>query len=965
MANRERTHRCLIVTILAALLAGCGGGGEQPELVAGLALNVLLTPPPEPCYEGAPLAFEFVLSGDTDTVEESAEPRRFSICLDGVELGDLSSPFRMGGLPAGTHRFEVSAAGAESVVHEWEVLPAVETVIESVVVPGGGVILELSSNYADAAFWASLDGAVREEVGNPLDLKHLAPGHHHIEIIAVRHDTTEDLSPAVMDWDVEVAQDTTIVEQPVPEGRDTTARFLFEAAVPESSFDVSFDGSDFVAADAEFVVNGLAVGPHVLLVRASSPTGAVDATPAEYRWSIVLPDPVVAVTFPPQNAAVEEPSICVHGAVRGIVDPIASVTVNGVAAESADGFETFSVVLDLEPGTTDLDIVCRDTTGRVVEESGPKVTYEGPLLLFPLALALYGDNRALVVDSGRGAVVEVDFATGMRRIVSGPGKGQGPAIPQIQTAALDAENHKYYILDGRNVIEVDLKTAERRFVFESDGDMGALAVGPGGDTLFLWKGKHDDQAILELTLDDGAVRTVSDGSDPGPGLHSFRFMSYDARRCELVALRNCGPGPVAVLAVNVKTGVRRVVSDPDTGTGTALPAGAVFFVGGMAYDAAGDRVMMFDRSCNSLYTVDLKTGNRARKLAGGPLWFIGATDLVYDAENDRAIFVDRISDGVCAFDMDDAGMTLLSGTSVGEGPQFRGYDGIVDTANAPVLGQTVAIVGHHAGWQASMICGIDHATGKRNLISGNGRGSGPGFGNVEAITYSEDRDRIFVLDEMASSLLSIDPATGNRETVVSDPAGRPAGWYEMVLDAGRDRVLVASYKDGLRAIDLETGALTTLIAAENLPKNSHRRPTDMAVDPQTGFVFTVRSGERSVYRLDPATGTGEVYASWEPGRSLLFQRKEYAARAVRVDTANGRLLVLTNGGMLAVDLKNRAVSVVFDEATGGGMLPHMLTTISLDSEHGLVFVGSNGGGAGLRALLAIDLTTGDRVIAAR
>jgi large repetitive protein len=84
-----------------------------------------------------------------------------------------------------------------------------------------------------------------------------------------------------------VAPDTLVVEGPGgPSGRTTsrTADFEYHSTEQGSTFECSLDGGAWAPCQDRYTVG---VGDHVLRVRAVDGVGNTDATPAEYRWTVV------------------------------------------------------------------------------------------------------------------------------------------------------------------------------------------------------------------------------------------------------------------------------------------------------------------------------------------------------------------------------------------------------------------------------------------------------------------------------------------------------------------------------------------------------------------------------------------------------------------------------------------------------------------------------------------------------
>jgi hypothetical protein len=96
--------------------------------------------------------------------------------------------------------------------------------------------------------------------------------------------------------------DTPITSGPPASGKSNTATFTFESTEPGSTFECSLDGGPFGACSSPYTTGQLAVGRHVLEVRAIDAAGNVDPTPSVYVFEVApatladLPDPQLGVS---------------------------------------------------------------------------------------------------------------------------------------------------------------------------------------------------------------------------------------------------------------------------------------------------------------------------------------------------------------------------------------------------------------------------------------------------------------------------------------------------------------------------------------------------------------------------------------------------------------------------------------------------------------------------------------------
>jgi hypothetical protein len=130
----------------------------------------------------------------------------------------------------------------------------------------------------------------------------LLPGPHEL-LVRAKDDRPlglglYDASPARYEWTI-VSLETVIDEGPAEATEETTASFRFSSDYPGATFECMLDEAiDWSPCDAETTYTGLIQEEHELLVRARTPGGAVDQTPAEWSWEIgdVPPQVVFDVT---------------------------------------------------------------------------------------------------------------------------------------------------------------------------------------------------------------------------------------------------------------------------------------------------------------------------------------------------------------------------------------------------------------------------------------------------------------------------------------------------------------------------------------------------------------------------------------------------------------------------------------------------------------------------------------------
>jgi hypothetical protein len=130
--------------------------------------------------------------------------------------------------------------------------------------------------------------------------------------------------------------DTIITSGPFDMEPNRDGGFAFSASVGGSTFECSFEGSGFEPCTSPFFYQGLSEGSHTFRVRATSPAGKVDPSPAERTWIIDAFGPVLSVTRPTAGVYVNDQSVGGSGPIA----VVGSVTVQATATDAQSGVST-------------------------------------------------------------------------------------------------------------------------------------------------------------------------------------------------------------------------------------------------------------------------------------------------------------------------------------------------------------------------------------------------------------------------------------------------------------------------------------------------------------------------------------------------------------------------------------------------------------------------------------------------
>jgi parallel beta-helix repeat protein len=245
----------------------------------------------------------------------------FQCWLNGVSLGGCSSPFELEATGMAEHRFEVAAMDEAGnvdptpAVRIWRLVDVTppDTSIDSgpdSVEPGqpvppeqqGGIATFTFSGFEELSgeavfnFECSLDGADFVPCTSPLTITNVPDGNHVMMVRAVDAAGNPDPTPEIWDWMIESLPDTTapdtvilgvVITPPVPgSGNGILATIAFSATEAGVEFECALDGAAFESCEMPHELEGLAPGPHHILVRAIDVAGNVDLTPASENFEI-------------------------------------------------------------------------------------------------------------------------------------------------------------------------------------------------------------------------------------------------------------------------------------------------------------------------------------------------------------------------------------------------------------------------------------------------------------------------------------------------------------------------------------------------------------------------------------------------------------------------------------------------------------------------------------------------------
>ncbi len=364
-------------------------------------------------------------------------------------------------------------------------------------------------------------------------------------------------------------------------------------------------------------------------------------------------------------------------------------------------------------------------TSAVTTFSGNTIPNSNIPLLTPMGLALDSvNNRLLVADRARQAVVEVSLIDGARTLMSdgltSTPDGLNPLF-EPRDIVVDTANNRLIVADpfiahdgiatatrSTHLVEVDMSNGTRSLLFPNRGiqfaSYRALDLDPANDRVILLAGF----AVSEMNLLTEVDNVLSDNSDPGPPLNLNTFgIAYDAANNKAYVLLRS-----SILSVDLGTGVRTTLSS------TTVPSSLNTWSNGtsLIFDDTQNRLLLIDASevTPKIIAVDIITGARtilsSNTVPNAINNFSSIADAALDSINNRLLVVDRHRDAVLEVSLSDGSRSFISGFGLSNGQNMLARPEAIDIDVSNNLAYIV-----DQGLQSIML--LDLITGERVFMS--------------------------------------------------------------------------------------------------------------------------------------------------------------------------------------------------------------------------------------------------------
>ncbi|HEU4603677.1 MAG TPA: hypothetical protein VFS24_17010 [Steroidobacteraceae bacterium] len=735
-----------------------------------------------------------------------------------------------------------------------------------------------------------------------------------------------------------------------------------------SSFEASVDDAPFAAVTLPLTLTGLADGDHSIAIRASDGAGNVDATPATFTWTVDATPPAAEIVFPPAHSSTDATTITVRG-TSSDAHGLTAVSVNGIAATTSDEYQTWTAQVSLSTGTNEIVVAATDGAGNVVERAATaSITNRGVQIARAGGIDYDATGKRLIVaDTAAGQVYAVDDegnATVLRaRTTDVPVPFHGLAI--------DAAHNRALVLTTVTLSAVDLSSGELSTITQCGPPIGMssaadIAVDSANNRAFFVTSKvgSTPPMVVQVDMNNGSCTVIaSDTVGSGQWLADASAIEYDAATNPSAPRILVGTADVATIVTIDPTSYTR---QEFVTSGATLNA-----TGEMKLDAANDRLLVLDPQQGAVVGIDLNNGART-SLAGadvgsGPNLLAGHGLAIDAAAN--TIFTSQEPGEILSINAQTLARQTFVNSQVGAGARMSSTWGL---AIEQVTGTPKSLLVA----EAAGLTRVDLATGDREVVLSPTVGNGPYPGRITTFVMNTRPDKVGqVLGVMRGTnyyLFSADLSSGDRYAL---DLGLPSATH-LVNDVRHDvegnRLIFGDADssvtddDAIYAIDLTTGLPTTLSDSStgsgprlNFPSNSILEPVS---NPTRAIVSN--ANDHNILSVDLATGARSVIST---GTSANF-----LPAPLYLDATASRLLGFDDYGynLFAMDLNGGTPQLISGVSpttpinlvtAGHGPMLVGASGLDVDVASGVAYITQTAAGS----VMAIDLTSGDRVVISR
>jgi sugar lactone lactonase YvrE len=460
-------------------------------------------------------------------------------------------------------------------------------------------------------------------------------------------------------------------------------------------------------------------------------------------------------------------------------------------------------------------------------------------------------------------------------------------------------------------------------------------------------------SLLDLSTNEiRLLSSKSKGSGPWP--YSFREIEFDPHAPRLLVTTSTFG---AVLAVDLMTGDRSVVSGPGVGDGPQISSAY-----GLAVDPSRARAWVGNYTTTAgggaIIEVDLRSGDRkliANATHGNGPWPGYVTGAELNPTADRLLVCSGIGDeaGVLAIELDSGDRSWVSTAANTLGPSW-------------MFPQDVAVGPAGAAWVSDFTTGrmfaVDLVTGANRLVTAREHPLGS-FVSLFGIDLDAHRGRILAADYDSGGVLALDLGSAElsmalRNSIGVGPGFRKAGAIELLEPDGSRLVVTDQFRHAVQAVDLTTGARSVLSGPDHGSGPELVGPVDVvALDsPEGKSLLVLDTTSEALVRVDIQTGNRTLVSGDGVGAGVPLNLPWVMVHPAHEDRVIVSTGVLFDPSLIEVDLSTGDRTVFSDANHGSGPELVNVGDMDVDSASNRIYV------AAIAGVFAVDLATGDRTV---
>ena len=254
--------------------------------------------------------------------------------------------------------------------------------------------------------------------------------------------------------------------------------------------------------------------------------------------------------------------------------------------------------------------------------------------------------------------------------------------------------------------------------------------------------------------------------------------------------------------------------------------------------------------------------------------------------------------------------------------------------------------------QNTLVVEVQGTDGKvaKNVTSVTVRRGNGLFSNPDDLVRDPQTGALYVLDTRLGRIIQVE-AGGQQRTRVAERGFKDGIWQVIAIDAPRGLIYAAA-SGVLHKVDLATEAVTVVSDASTGSGTAIQSPLGLAVSADGKSVY-MSNYPAGIMRIDVATGNRTVIATRTSSPAM------NVPRGMCLDAAANRLLIVDNGAdkVFALSLTTNKKTVISEDSDPGPDLANPWR-IRIGATNAVALLTDYG----LRALVVVDLKTGNRTV---